>query len=173
MKKVLAVIGVLTICVCASDVYAMCGMGGGGRGRGGSGGIGVSTGSGTKSADKKTSKLSKPAMPEAASVAALNTSQFDSMASLLGLSSDQQTKVSVAKAEIQQAISRLTKAQTDARIAYTKADTTQAYLDAAKDVLGAAEICKSFNANQQFESLVANILTADQRAKYRQLLAKS
>ena len=167
----MAVFGLLALVLASSDASALCAGGGmmGGRGMGGISSVSHGGGGGIRKAEKKFQKWELPAAVEPAK---LDTARFDEVASSLGLSSEQLAKVEAAKKDIRSNIEQLAKAQNEARSAYAGAPGEITCTAVARDVMGAAAACKSFDAKLKFESTLALILTFDQRAKYRELMTK-
>jgi hypothetical protein len=67
----------------------------------------------------------------------------------------------------------LADSQNQSRKAYDQCKTEPAARAAAQSVATAMDACKAFDPNAKFESGLANILTLEQKQKYRELLAKA
>lgn len=170
----LAAFVLLAVSFICSDARALCSGGGfmGGSRMGGGGVIGASRGGGGGGAHKPDKKFNKWELPAAVEPAKLDTTRFDEATTALSLTDEQRTKIEAAKKEIRDASEQLAKAQNEARSAYSSSPGEVTCSLAAKDVMQAAAAVKSFDPKLKFESMLAIILTPDQRAKYRELVMK-
>jgi hypothetical protein len=117
--------------------------------------------------------LQKAAMPAPASVAQIDQSKYEKIVGALSLSESQSKKLDEAKKKIEEQAKKLAKAQDNARMAYNSATTESACMSAGQQVMAAIKACQDFNANKDFEASLAEILTADQRAKLKELSQKA
>jgi hypothetical protein len=91
----------------------------------------------------------------------------------LELTREQQQKVDALLSDLRATAEKLNKDQSEARSAYGKAVTQTVIMDTARKVLDAADAIRSFNPNAKFDLGIAGILSVAQKAKYRELKAKS
>ena len=143
------------------DAFAVCG--GGGRSSGGGG---------RSSAPPSQPAFQKWALPPETPTAVLDTTKFDGLADQLSLTDDQKTALDKSKSDIKAEHDRIAKAQTDARSNYLRAPNDEATCqELMRRVRTAAGDSKAFSPKLRFDTALGRILSDDQMARYKELLA--
>lgn len=121
---------------------------------------------------EKAAPAAKPALPAPENVIVLSTYVFDAVGGDLGLSDEQKTKIEAAKKDIREKGEALAKEQADARTSYEATKKPKEVEAALERVVTAASACKHFSPQTDFNQALSRILTADQFAKYVELVNK-
>lgn len=114
----------------------------------------------------------KASLPAPEHIVVLSTYVFDAASGDLGLSEEQMTKIESAKQDIRAKGEALAKEQADARTAYDAAKKPKEIESALDRVVAAAAECKRFSPQTEFNQALSKILTADQFARYVEMINK-